>query len=644
MKLVLILMVRNESKILERCLTSVEGIVDAACIHDTGSTDATCEIARTWLETRKGSLSTSVWRDFGYNRTQSFLAAKDFVDKAGWDAKETYGLLLDADMEFVPGTLRSQTLTEIGYSVLQSAGSLEYLNCRLVRMDHPWTCRGVTHEYWDGGEVKSLSKDICWINDRNDGGCKSDKFERDARLLEQGLKDEPTNGRYMFYLAQTYHSLGRWTDAIRMYKQRIKAGGWFEETWYCHYMIGNSYLSLNDPIRFEAWMLRAAEVYAGRTENLYKLVKYFRDTSQHHKAWHYLEKARKIKRPVDALFLEMDVYTHLYSYEATILLYYIGKLREGLRESVQYLLAHAPHRDGVYTNLKFYIEPIAKTSRTHPVPRNAAGLNYQPSSISMIDSVCENVRFVNYDIDQTTGSYMMKEGAYSSSHKVRTENVYWNGRDAKLMKVVPTLPSRDTHILGLEDLRVYHDASGARRFLATSREFSESIRMVHGTYDTDRYECRDLVVLESPTNSDCEKNWIPINGTNQILYSWSPLRIGHIKGNAFVEDRQYATPWLWSHFRGSASPVRVRNELWVLVHFVEYSMPRKYFHLFVALDATSYRPKSMTLPFVFAAQGIEYCLGVRTAPFDTLEVAYSSWDSDPTVAEIPISALEWVQL
>ena len=49
MKLVLILMVKNESRILERCLKSVEHVVDAFCIHDTGSTDTTCEIAKEWL-------------------------------------------------------------------------------------------------------------------------------------------------------------------------------------------------------------------------------------------------------------------------------------------------------------------------------------------------------------------------------------------------------------------------------------------------------------------------------------------------------------------------------------------------------------------------------------------------------------------
>ena len=83
MKLVLILMIRNESRILERCLKAVEKVVDAFCIHDTGSTDTTCDIAREWLKTHPGSLSFSEWKNFGYNRTQSFLCAKEFVDTVG---------------------------------------------------------------------------------------------------------------------------------------------------------------------------------------------------------------------------------------------------------------------------------------------------------------------------------------------------------------------------------------------------------------------------------------------------------------------------------------------------------------------------------------------------------------------------------
>ena len=160
MKLVLILMVRNEEKILRRCLEAVENVVDAFCIMDTGSADKTCEIATEFLKTHEGCLSHSEWKDFEYNRTRSFQAAQAYVrDILGWNLKDAYGLLLDADMVFVPGTLREQTLTEQGYTVVQCAGNMEHPNCRLVRMDHYWVSRGVTHEYWDG-PTRPLSKRV----------------------------------------------------------------------------------------------------------------------------------------------------------------------------------------------------------------------------------------------------------------------------------------------------------------------------------------------------------------------------------------------------------------------------------------------------------------------------------------------------
>jgi glycosyltransferase involved in cell wall biosynthesis len=146
-RIVLILMVKNESRILERCLGAVSNVVDAFCVHDTGSTDNTVEIARTWMKTHDGCVTTSEWKNFGYNRTESFKAAKMFVKCQGWDLNTTYGLLIDADMVFQAGTLREHPLTDPGYTIVQCAGSLEYPNCRLVRMDRDWVCKGVTHEY-----------------------------------------------------------------------------------------------------------------------------------------------------------------------------------------------------------------------------------------------------------------------------------------------------------------------------------------------------------------------------------------------------------------------------------------------------------------------------------------------------------------
>jgi len=647
MRFVLILMVKNESRILRRCLDALVGTIDLFCIHDTGSTDTTRDIATEFLEEHPGSLTTSEWKDFGTNRTKSFEEAKKCVQSLGWDLKETYGVLLDADMVLVSGQLRKHTLTEPGYTLIQVAGNLEYPNTRLVRMDYEWVCRGVTHEYWDGPSAP-LSKSIAWIDDRNDGGCKADKFERDARLLETGLNEDPTNGRYMFYLAQTYHSLGRFKDSIAMYKKRIETGGWFEEIWYSHYMIAQCYLSLKDPIRFESWMIRANAYRPERAEALYKLTKYFRECGEHYKAYHYLQKGRTLPQPSDSLFVERDVYTGLFDYEATILNYYIGKRQDGLREAMEYLVRKSHHIHNVFQNLPFYIEPLGGTPRTHPILRDACGRDYHPTSTCMFTykgTIYHNVRFVNYDIDHKTGSYTMKEGKYTDFHKVRTQNALWSPeRTIQMKDESVSLPRKDKHILGLEDVRVYTNKSGDLCFTATTAEYSDKIRILQGHYhpETGIYsQCR---VIESPRDQDCEKNWIPIDGTDDIIYRWHPMELGKLQGNTLSLYNEHTTPSFFEHLRGSAVPIRVGDELWCLVHFVEYSTPRKYYHCFVALNAQSYRPKAISLPFVFRERTIEYCIGVALRNEKIIEFVFSTMDDNPCLMHIPMSQLQWVQL
>lgn len=644
MKLVLILMVRNESRILERCLKAVEDVVDAFCIHDTGSTDDTREIALRFLKegNRKGCLTESKWENFGVNRTASFKAAQDYLTEAGWTLEDTYGLLLDADMVFHPGSLKTQTLKDIGYSMIQAAGSLEYPNCRLVRMDYTWRCVGVTHEYWDG-PTSSLPKSICWIDDRNDGGCKSDKFERDARLLEDGLKENPKNERYMFYLAQTYHSLGRWKDAIAMYKKRYAAGGWHEEQWYSLYMIADAYLKLNDPLKFELYMQKAMLFRPSRAEASYALAKYFREKGDHHKAWYYLLRGRGLPYSTDSLFISKPVYTDLFHYEATILLYYLGKQEEGLRDSVKYMLTKTEHLDNVYRNLAFYVKPLGGTITNHPVPRDAAGPDFHPSSVSFCGDI-QNVRFVNYVIDQRNGSYTMKDGTYSPDHKVRTRNVLWDGKTATLMDESQTgLPFQPHRIEGLEDVRIYVDEMGVRRFVATCAQVAPKIRMVRGDYQHSTKSLRNCKVLRPPTDTDCEKNWLPIPFSSAMIYSWHPLQIGTVKSEGLVIQAHHPTPWYFKHLRGSACPIRVGTELWALVHSVEYSQPRKYFHSIVALDGEDYTPLRVSLPFCFKETGIEYCLGWEKTN-NELTFAFSSWDDNPCVVTAPLTRFEWLTL
>ena len=78
----LCMIVRNEEKVLARCLDSVRGIADEICITDTGSTDKTREIARKY-----GTVQAFPWCD-------DFSAARNFSFA---QARMDYTLWLDAD-------------------------------------------------------------------------------------------------------------------------------------------------------------------------------------------------------------------------------------------------------------------------------------------------------------------------------------------------------------------------------------------------------------------------------------------------------------------------------------------------------------------------------------------------------------------
>lgn len=627
MKFVLILMVKNESRILKRCLESVVNVVDAFCITDTGSTDNTVEIANEFLKTRLGTVATSEWKNFGHNRSISFKVAQDYVRTLGWNLEETYGLLLDADMQFVPGTLKDQTLGAFGYTVVQKAGTLEYPNCRLVRMDYSWTCRGVTHEYWDG-TTATLPASVCFIQDHNDGGCKSDKFERDARLLEQGLLDEPSNVRYMFYLAQTYNSLGRYKDAIRMYKKRIAGGGWFEEIWYSHYMIANCHHALKNYTKFEEWMLRAYAYRPQRAESLYKLTKHFREQAQHFKAYQYLEMGSNIPVPDDSLFIERDVYDYMFDYERSILDFYVREdKRHGLRSSMRYMMKSHGLQQSVLSNLVFYARPLGiVTSLTLPRP---FGPGYRPSAISLRTYPLANVRYINYWMEN--GDYKTPPGEC-----VRTENAFVNLETgevlAKMDDASISLPRREVSVKGLEDIRLYGD----NRFVATVQEYAEGVQQMDGIYDVETGTYRDVSILPSPNNRSCEKNWLPIPGMNSFVYDWHPFQtIGTIA-------KTYSVPPFFSLLRGSAPPIQRNGEWWVLAHFVEYTKPRRYYHCVVVLNE-SCRPTRVSLPFVFKSAGVEYCISMRSLE-TSLECYVSFEDTNASRVTIPIADFEWVSI
>jgi len=262
--LCLTMIVKNEKEILKRCFDSVVDYIDYWVICDTGSTDGTQEFVLEYFRKRgvPGELHQHQWKNFGHNRTLAVQAAQGKAD---------FLLLMDADFVLNVRDKDFKSREDLifdGYQV-KYEGDVDSRQMLLVSGKRKWDYVGVTHEYIKSeGNIIYGDIDAFTFIHEEDGANRIRKNERDLELLLQGVKDEPNNYRYVFYIAQAYKNLGQFDQAIEYYQKRIEQGGWEEEVYICKYFIsfckslrGDSFDSYKDelleayqsrPIRLEA--------------------------------------------------------------------------------------------------------------------------------------------------------------------------------------------------------------------------------------------------------------------------------------------------------------------------------------------------------------------------------------------------------
>src|SRR4051794_39276254 len=90
-RVVLTMVVRKDSRAVERCIRSIRPLIDAWCIADTASTDDTENQVRHLLADLPGEY-TRTRRDLSRSLSQALELARDFGD---------YALMIDADVEAV---------------------------------------------------------------------------------------------------------------------------------------------------------------------------------------------------------------------------------------------------------------------------------------------------------------------------------------------------------------------------------------------------------------------------------------------------------------------------------------------------------------------------------------------------------------
>lgn len=278
--LVLIMIVKNESEIIKRCLNSTRGIVEGICITDTSSEHPKdnpkikryCpDIIDEWATENNmpcvipvHEFTKETFR-FDIARTLSFINGRKYFPNA------KYFLTLDADMELMKIDEFDVDKLMLGaYTLYQQTPGSRYTNTRIIAANTIAKVKGCTHEYWsvqriDAGskrlyDVKQDTLHCLEIKDNDDGRCKEDKFVRDKYLLERDMLRADTSKflrvRYTFYLAQTYLCLREYQKSMDFYSLRHSYEHWDEERWYCLFKIGEILISLCQHERYKLKLMK----------------------------------------------------------------------------------------------------------------------------------------------------------------------------------------------------------------------------------------------------------------------------------------------------------------------------------------------------------------------------------------------------
>lgn len=651
---------KNEGDRILRMCKSVAPHISCYAILDTGSSDGSVQKVKTYFDALgiPGIVDHADFKNFSQARNDGLALA--FSLQEPWD----YALLVDADMELkVLDPSWIDYLKGPSVDMFQQAGATHYANRRLVsHTEKNAKYRGVTHEYLDvaAGSVP-VPQDKAYFYDHSDGANRPDKFKRDIALLLDGLKEEPNNERYFFYLANSYRDAGQHEEAIKWYQKRVAAGGWDEEVWCAQYYEAFCWLELKDEAKFIATLIKAYNMRPSRAEALYDLAKFYREKGWNDASVLFSIPGMDIPRSKDGLFVNDFVYDMGLKEEFSIAGFYTKYKNDAYwvthRMAIQ-KTEYTGNRDHARGNIYHYLpkaEDLFKSFmwRKIEIKLDEHWCALNPSVTVHGNSLVTTVRTVNYKMDYD-GRYWIRatDGSANQENPINTRNFLVSLDSDLLVKDQNEILNPDPFpveypfVVGFEDPRLFSH-EGELWTSSTVRQLNREgyceqvlARLEH---EEKYWRFRDVKrMLRTPRQT--EKNWMPICGHGQMSFMYKPGEIVDTNGKTIQKsDLPFAT----DTFCGGTQLVPLKGGWLGLIHearIIPGRTRRYYQHRFVFYDQ-DLRNCRPSRPFVFHEREIEYAAGICRHPTrdGLIVISYGYQDNEARICTLKEDEIaEWI--
>lgn len=321
----LLIMVKNAGEGFRDILLKNKPFIDNWCILDTGSTDNTVQIIRETLSDIPGTLYEEPFINFRDSRNRLLdLAGEDHAFNIMLD--DTYVLSGDGLRDFLTIIREDDKADCVGITIEDS--ERQYISVRVTKPKRRLRYINKVHEVIEFEGILSVAVPYAkgCVKDIVDGymlARTSARKDTDIETLLEMHKQNPSDPRTLYYLADSYLNKKDWEQSLKYFEMRVLLEGYnLEKQDALYYAAALSHYHIGKPWEeCEKLYLNSHNFLGKSPESVYFIGKHYYDIKDYNKAYFYMKKAFELGIPEIQMSFRKNIYFYHIPYDLTEVAY-----------------------------------------------------------------------------------------------------------------------------------------------------------------------------------------------------------------------------------------------------------------------------------------------------------------------------------